>query len=436
MKDIISDWPSKITGQLQAIKPDATNGATFELRRGSGAGAKWDTVILDASLYQLYRMAGWIPLSSERSSQNPLPFGFYHVSGPLEQRLSFVKKSMTALRAISPEPVGQNIGQSIGERILRDELRNPRWHVQLHDQGMSRAICLEYSRNMSGGSIDLSAASDSITVDLVKQIFPTSALSILLRSRTRSVVLDSGEAIKLRKYAGMGNRLTFPLECMIFSAIVQLAFRQHGMTNHVEPWAVYGDDILVPSSIYATVIDILGDLHFEVNQEKSFPPGSAFVESCGIEALNGINVTPVRIPKKYDVVSISKGSPEAISSACDFSNALYNAGFSRCRRHVINSILNSDYRVKFVNWGDPGLYSDEPTNFHLKHRWNAELQRHEVLCDCVVTTQQKIRDDMRYQLTLRELLYSQRRSLLGPDDLIEVSGGETRTRVCRKWVAD
>jgi len=59
---------------------------------------------------------------------------------------------------------------------------------------------------------------------------------------------------------------------------------------------VYGDDIIVPTSVVDELVKLLGFLGFEVNTEKSFSdPDLRFRESCGLDAYNGVDVTPVYV---------------------------------------------------------------------------------------------------------------------------------------------
>jgi hypothetical protein len=96
----------------------------------------------------------------------------------------------------------------------------------------------------------------------------------------------------------MGNGFTFPLQTMIFSALVTAAYRICGIKIHKPRerahgnFAVFGDDIIVDHRVYDAVVDVLVILGFRVNRDKSFNEGF-FRESCGSDFYRGRNIRGV-----------------------------------------------------------------------------------------------------------------------------------------------
>jgi hypothetical protein len=94
----------------------------------------------------------------------------------------------------------------------------------------------------------------------------------------------------------MGNGYTFTLETLIFTAAVRaVGSRQY---------AVYGDDIILESSLAPSLVRLLRFLGFTTNDAKSFTnPDSRFRESCGADYYRGVLVTPFylrELPKLRD----------------------------------------------------------------------------------------------------------------------------------------
>jgi hypothetical protein len=89
----------------------------------------------------------------------------------------------------------------------------------------------------------------------------------------------------------MGNGFTFPLQTLLFSAVVSAVYEERGIpllpVNSKEPnWSVFGDDIVVRSDAFDRVVHILDLFGFRVNAEKSFNKGP-FRESCGCDFFKG-----------------------------------------------------------------------------------------------------------------------------------------------------
>jgi hypothetical protein len=84
---------------------------------------------------------------------------------------------------------------------------------------------------------------------------------------------------------------------------------------------VFGDDIIVPSECAEFVIDDLESFGLLVNRTKSFWRG-AFRESCGVDAYNGVDVTPVRWKTTLDAEHV-----QGLQSLSDMAMRLRMAGY-------------------------------------------------------------------------------------------------------------
>lgn len=304
------------------------------------------------------------------------------------QRISktiFVPKTATKLRTISMEPATlQYIQQGVMYELYQYIERHPVLgvHVRLRDQTQNQIWALIGSRDRSYGTIDLSHASDSVSWDLVRRVFRRvpRLYRWLLGTRSRQTLLPDGTLLRLKKFAPMGSALCFPIECIIFSAVVEYASRKAARLSRsgFDPfWTVYGDDIVVSSHIYEDVVDILTSLGFVVNKTKSYNRG-CYRESCGKEYYAGVDVTPLYYSTPYYK---KRMSPGALGSWLSSANNAYLSRLPLYRWHLIQKVLSFSSRRKpyFTDnpMKSPYVYSPQPTNFHVRKKWNGSYQRYE-----------------------------------------------------------
>lgn len=406
--------------------PGHGNGATSTTRRGAGHATKF-------SLYK--ETWGTHQLSLKFDTAHPLIKGTPVSGDAVDTNVIFVPKGIDKKRVVSTEPICNMYYQHMfAESIDCMFERDRRWNVCLHDQTFNQRLAMIGSKTMQYATIDLSAASDSVTLSLVKGIFAgIPALRDWIRCRTRYGILPSGDRLRLEKFAPMGSALCFPIECMVFSLIVQLANK----LNHVDTYfRVYGDDIVVHASIYETVVRLLRSLHFSVNEDKTFGPYSRFTESCGIECYNGEDVTPFRLPRFYDIVGIRKGrmSPDRVAGGIDLCNRMQEYGLYSCRNFLLRRMLEVIPNLPFSDSLEFGINTFQASNYRSEMRYNTALQRIEHKVCVPVTSEKKVSDDIRYTLLLERYSRSTRSQLLDPSDRIDLMVGDSRTHLRDKWV--
>nr|UJQ85714.1 MAG: hypothetical protein 3 [Leviviridae sp.] len=205
-------------------------------------------------------------------------------------RVTTVPKSAKTDRVIAIEPdLNMYIQKGIGG-LLRSRLK--RVGIDLDDQVRNQVLCREGSLTGALATIDLSSASDTVSMRLVEDLLPPDWVSAIKLCRSPRGTLPNGELITYHKVSSMGNGFTFELESLIFWAICSSVI---SLFNPSETrLAVYGDDIILSSSIFATVKWILEFCGFTVNPSKSFASGP-FRESCGKHFFSGVEVTPFYI---------------------------------------------------------------------------------------------------------------------------------------------
>lgn len=205
-----------------------------------------------------------------------------------------VPKNIRTDRTIAVEPTVNALLQRGVGMVLRRKLR--RWGVDLTSQTMNQDLAKLGSVDGSFATIDLSAASDTISRGIVEFLLPREWVSFLELLRSESYRVPKGigslkqEVLGVyHKHSSMGNGYTFELETLIFASIV-LATRDY--CNSYKEFAVYGDDIVVSTDIAPYVVGCLRTAGFSTNHEKSFLRGP-FRESCGEEFFRGTRCTPV-----------------------------------------------------------------------------------------------------------------------------------------------
>lgn len=157
-------------------------------------------------------------------------------------------------------------------------------------QPLHRDLAKRASLDGSLATIDLSNASDTVSLEIVRLLLPKS-WCVLLETLRSSHTLVKGKWVRLEKFSSMGNGFTFELETLLFSAICEACSRisdNHAKLSH-GIW-VYGDDIIVPVSLADLVLTCLSWCGFTANPRKTFITGR-FRESCGGDFFDG---QPVR----------------------------------------------------------------------------------------------------------------------------------------------
>jgi hypothetical protein len=220
-------------------------------------------------------------------------------------KVSFVPKTAKGPRTIAVEPSWRMYCQQGLMNALVTGIESRGLPARFTDSSMNRDLARKGSIDRSLATIDLSAASDSVSSRLVREL--TSGRpgfrDALFAARSDRALLPDGTTLTLNKFASMGSATCFPIEAMVFTAIAVLAIAPRTASGQVSlpvsrevvrRVTVYGDDIVVPSSEYSTVVDALNLFGFKVNEKKSFHKGS-FRESCGGDYYDGHDVSYVKV---------------------------------------------------------------------------------------------------------------------------------------------
>ena len=252
-------------------------------------------------LYEEYKSyAEWIPNFSEaeclRYEKNGPP---HIVSG---SRCSFVPKTNASSRMICIEP-SLNMYYQLGLATIMEDRLKRYFGIDLERQpDINRRLARKGSLDDSLATIDLSSASDSISLRLCEELLPTWLFDMLLTLRSRDTVIDDSH-VPLFMISTMGNGFTFPLQTIIFSAVLKAVSNVLGTKSHTGNWSCFGDDLICEKHCFSRVIRTLGILGFSINPKKTFFEGP-FRESCGADWFLGQPVRPVFVKKldtPYDI---------------------------------------------------------------------------------------------------------------------------------------
>jgi len=243
----------------------------------------------------------WAEAEANRSARYPSPV-------VESSQYSFVNKNVNVARGICTEPA-INMWFQLGLGRLLEQRLARLWGIDIRggdgkspQPDVNRVLAMVGSVGGHLSTIDLESASDSVSLKMLKWLLPRSFYGLCTSLRCESTKLPDGSIVGLNMVSTMGNGFTFPLETLIFAAVVIAVMRYSGIAVKqfgpaaTRNMAVFGDDIICPQTVTTRVIRVLTLLGFTVNGEKSFVEGS-FRESCGADFINGQNVRGVYIKR-------------------------------------------------------------------------------------------------------------------------------------------
>jgi len=234
----------------------------------------------------------WTPSWLKNLEPVPASEGVGYVKIVDGNRVVTVPKNYKTDRTIAIEPdMNIYIQKGIGS-VIRTKLRGV--GINLDDQTRNQRLAFIGSAVGSLATIDLSMASDTISRSVVELLIRPDWLDALGQCRSPFGVLPSGKKIFYQKYSSMGNGFTFELETLIFWSLAMAYARIHGEEAH--RISVYGDDLIVPSTMAERFCGLLQFMGFTPNEKKSYWSGP-FRESCGKHYFRGYDVTPFYVKR-------------------------------------------------------------------------------------------------------------------------------------------
>jgi len=209
-------------------------------------------------------------------------------------KLSFVPKNDRISRSICTEPLLNMFYQLGCGEILERRLKS-RFGIDLSIQPLvNQELAASGSEGAPWSTIDLESASDTISLRMCEYLLPREVLSYFKIMRS-CVTSHKGSTFTLDMISTMGNGFTFPLQTIIFCAVVEACYMSLSLPvlkGQTVNFGVFGDDIVIDQVAWPRVLRVLALLGFSVNQAKSFNQGP-FRESCGRDYVNGHNIRGV-----------------------------------------------------------------------------------------------------------------------------------------------
>jgi hypothetical protein len=313
-------------------------------------------------------------------------------------KVIFVPKTAKTPRVIAIEPVymqytQQALMSAFVEGIEADPILGKSIHFT--DSSVNSSLARKASKDKSLATLDLSEASDRVHASLVSALFglrvleginpfsPWNGLRLaVFACRSAKAKLPTGEVIRLKKFASMGSALCFPAESMVFFTLCVLAgLRVRGKPvslPHVRDVAsritVFGDDLIVPVAWSGMCMDIIESVGLRVNRSKSFSNGS-FRESCGMDAYEGHEVTPVYV---RSTLPVTRRDTEGLLSTVATSNLFYKKGYWKTANYMRLYIENLYGFLPHVSDKSSVIGWRSFMNYYSVERWNKTLSRFEV----------------------------------------------------------
>lgn len=328
---------------------------------------------------------------------------FYPEGQELPVKVTPVPKTQKGPRIIAIEPAVNQYAQGSLQRWLYARIERAAMsagHVNFVDQSINQRLAMKSSITGLEATIDLSDASDRVPLSLAKDMF-LSALGAdpvlwdyIDACRSRYAKLPNGRLVgPLRKFASMGSALCFPVEAMYFYTTCveaslwaqSLPVTRENVKNASRDVYVYGDDIIIPRTNATAILKRLAEKYnCKVNLNKSFWNGK-FRESCGVDAYDGREVTPVYVRKLHPEDRRQHGS---LISLCETRNSFYKKGYWQTARYLDEVLERLLGKLPLVKDDSPMLgrftFLDIrpivrlPVTTRKDVRWNERYQRFEV----------------------------------------------------------
>lgn len=251
-------------------------------------------------------------------------------------RVVTVPKTLKTPRIIAIEPACvQYTQQALLEMTVKrlEDYGPTRGHVNFTDQTVNQTLARRSSKDGRLATIDLKDASDRVSARLVWEMLETQKTfrSMLFSCRSTRADVPGHGVVRLHRFASMGSAMCFPIEAMVFYTIVLSAIHRasgrqltpNSLKKARRGVRVYGDDIIVPVEYVQVVKNELEWFNLRVNANKSFWTGK-FRESCGLDAYDGVQVTPVYVRR---LLPTSHRNTEELVSAVSLGNQFYKNGY-------------------------------------------------------------------------------------------------------------
>jgi hypothetical protein len=230
--------------------------------------------------------------------------------------------------------------------------------IDLHDASENCRAAQFGSLTGTYSTVDLSSASDCVGYRFVRELLgEDSRLWRILRHARPTLVDVPGKGVVVNHiFATMGNAVCFPILTLVVTLIL---FEAHlvAKVRRSSP-RVYGDDAVCEQQVTKAFIALLERYGFSVNRRKTFSGNEPYRESCGGEYLRGVDITPLRLSRRFSGLRLGRGFEHYIDLV-SLANDLYKRGYKRAYRRVCRALSGFVY-APFTVDGKIGIQHDFP----------------------------------------------------------------------------
>lgn len=268
--------------------------------------------------------------------------------GARSTRVTSVEKDWRGRRVIGMEPAWKMFGQLAVKAALE---HHSSAYIPYYNQALQRQrlVGVYPSRLVT---LDLSSASDYLSVDLAHEILPESWSSVLSDNRTPSYTLPDGSVHRTESFALMGNGFCFPCLSVV---VTSLCFASAALSLGLQPsystmqhlrdyWGIqtYGDDIVFPGCMVDELVFTLASAGLVLNRAKS--GFGSFRETCGWYQFGDTNPFCC-----YYLRSAECSEPEDVLRMVALQNTLYKHGYRNAATAIERGCPQDIPRTDVVN---------------------------------------------------------------------------------------
>lgn len=253
-----------------------------------------------------------------------------------------VPKNYKTPRLIAPEDAYRSYQAQAVRAALEDALKESGYWPFCNYRQQETNQCLAFAGSIDGSwsTIDSSSASDSIARSLIFDVFPQTWVNVMRPLLADYFKVDpKGNPMKMRMFSTSGHPLTFIVEDIFFLAVALLSSAYCSIytgEDYKHPFTM-GDDLVVDTNTFDTVVDVLAMFGITVNTEKSFNSG-LYRESCGVEYECGLDMSTRYWPRQA-LINGTSALPILIS----LEKRLYSNWYAR--RFLIQMVRDIEPRM-------------------------------------------------------------------------------------------
>jgi len=291
-------------------------------------------------------------------------------------RLAFVEKDSSGPRLIGLEPAEYMWCQQALKKWLYHHLEQvspfSKGKINFTDQTINQSFTNDWR---TYDTLDMSSASDRVSYELVQFLFSKTKLWPYLQAcRVPGILLPQGEVLFYKKFAPMGSAVCFPVEAIAFFAlaVAALTLAGHSFLLALKSVFVYGDDLITPHGYFPQLKESFEAVGLKFSEGKCCIHGK-FRESCGRDAFDGVEVTPLRLRRPHAL-----NGDRDIVSLIEHQNMLWSKGY-RYSADLLKKLVRTRFSAFFRQNRIPtsfledlpipswrGLFSTTPPRFFTK----------------------------------------------------------------------